>query len=497
MNKAIHRSQSRELTPAFQRGVFTTFTGVLILVLLGMMMFFAIRVGVFGQRVSANDARQKLAFHAAESGIQQAKEFFLANSLLISSYTEDFLPNGTDGWLAGTVEKRWQKCSEAGLDLANGNGTHPCYGESLPAQRSNTYYYSFNGSRQVPVDTDAVLPGTTETVTVEALLCVLNVDQTAAIPVQGCSADPAVADGSYFMVTLLARGGADCAGGACNAQALISEQVSNFGAAAGGNAPAVPLTTKSTFPPSGTAEVVPNPNSGGVGVPVSVWMNANTSCRADGSIIDPSSGSWGTCEMHEWYETDEMPAGVACTGNCSCTQAESISYTRATVNILGIDLVQDPNFPCDLFQFYFGVPRADYEIVKGYSQIITDCNSLNANSFGIYWITGPECRVNANTQVGSPNAPVLLISAATLTRFNGGAKVFGVLFITDVEDPLAELQSLGTNTVYGSVVVDGILGQYTGTFQVVWNENISEKAATGGGLGAVIGGWSDFHRDWK
>jgi len=32
---------------------------------------------------------------------------------------------------------------------------------------------------------------------------------------------------------------------------------------------------------------------------------------------------------------------------------------------------------------------------------------------------------------------------------------------------------------------------------VVWNENTSQKAGSGGGLGAVIGGWSDFHKDWE
>jgi hypothetical protein len=80
---------------------------------------------------------------------------------------------------------------------------------------------------------------------------------------------------------------------------------------------------------------------------------------------------------------------------------------------------------------------------------------------------------------------------------NGGAKIYGTLFVTDVEDSSAELQSLGTNTVYGSVIVDGILGSYQGTFQVVWNDNTSKKAGAGGGLGTVLGGWSDFHRDWE
>lgn len=482
----------------YQSGIITTFTGVLILVLLTLMMFFAVRVGVFEQRVSSNDMRQKLAFHAAESGIHHAKEFFRANSILAASYTEDLLPSsGTDGWLASTSEKRWQKCSEAGLDLVNGSGTHPCFGESAAGQRAETYFYSFNGSTAVPVDTNAILPGSTEDVTVEALLCVLNLDEDAGIPVQGCSADPDVADGEYFMITLLARGGADCDGGTCNAEALVSEQVSNFGAAAGGRTPKVPLTTKSSFPPSGTAEVVPNPNAGGVGVPVSVWMNANASCSADGSTIDPASGSWATCEYHEWYGTDVLPADYACPGNCSCSQSESISYTHASDDVLGIDLVADPEFPCDLFQFYFGVPRANYEIVKGYSKIISNCDSLGPDSFGIYWVSGSECRINSNTQVGSPGAPVMLISAARTTRMNGGAKLYGTLFITDVEDASAELLSNGSNAVYGSVIVDGTLGSYQGTFQVVWNSNTSRKAGNNGGLGAVLGGWSDFHRDWE
>jgi len=482
----------------YQSGVVTIFTGVLMLVLLTLMMFFAMRVGVFEQRVSSNEMRQKLAFHAAESGIHNAKEFLRKNSKLVASDREHVLPNG---WLSDTVNKRWLKCSEAGLDLANGSGTHPCFGESVPAVRPTTYFYSVDGSRQLPLNTNDLLPGSAEEVTVEALLCVLDVDKEAAIPVQGCSIDPAtavgVADGTYFMVTLLARGGADCNGGACNAEALVSEQVSNFGAGAGGRSPAVPLTTKNSFPPSGSAEVVPNPNAGGVGVPISVWMNANTSCRADGSIVDPSSGSWATCEMHEWYATDAMPDDFACPGNCSCVEAESLSYTHGTSDTLGIDLVQDPAFPCDLFQFYFAVPRDSYEIVKGYSQIISNCDSLGPDSSGIYWVSGSQCFINANTTVGSVDDPVMLISAATLTRLNGGAKIYGTLFVTDVEDGNAELQSLGTNTVYGSVIVDGILGSYQGTFQVVWNDNTSRKAGEGGGLGAVLGGWSDFHRDWE
>jgi parallel beta-helix repeat protein len=537
MNKANLRYQNMASTPVRQRGMLTTFTGVMILVLLTLMMFFAIRVGVFEQRVSANDSRQKLAFHTAESGISHAKEFFLANSVFLATLKEDFVPDTTvdkvdgewpkwfDGWLADTSEKRWQSCADwegsEGIDftvtdsLTPAQLSHPCFGEANPDQRARTYYYSFDSSTgaaptanfedftKLDLGTDSIIPGTTETVSVEALLCVLEIkdDRDADVPVEGCALlnTPVVpendAGGNYFMLTLLARGESDCVGTTCNAEALISEQVSNFGATGGGNSPDVPLTTKSSFPPSGTAEVVPNPNAGGIGVPISVWMNAND-CSA-GAAVDPSSGSWATCEMHEWYGVDKKPDDMACSGTCACTEAESLSFTDANTNKLGIDLVLDPDFPCDLFQFYFGIPRDSYEIVKGYSKIISDCDSLDENSFGIYWVSGSECKINSNTIIGSVDNPVLLISAATTTTFNGGANFYGVLFATDVEDPAAELNSIGTNTVYGSVINDAVLGSYNGTFQVVWAEDVSEKAGNGGGLGSVLGGWSDFHEDWE
>ena len=94
MNNAI---RNRDSNPRYQSGMITTFTGVMILVLLTLMMFFAIRVGVFEQRVSSNEMRQRLAFHAAESGINHAKEFFRANSVLVASSAVDLLPNGEDG----------------------------------------------------------------------------------------------------------------------------------------------------------------------------------------------------------------------------------------------------------------------------------------------------------------------------------------------------------------------------------------------------------------
>jgi hypothetical protein len=479
--------------PRRQQGVLTVFTGVMVLLMLTIMMLFAVRVGIGEQSVSANDVRQKLALHVAETGIQHAKEFFIVNSILVASDLIDKLPDGTDGWLAPGAE-RWLPCS--GVDLSAGRGSHPCYGESNLDRRANSYFYSFNGSTEIGLNTNDILDGTSEEVTVQALLCKLVVSSFLTPPVQGCSKDPVLADEYHFMVTILSRGRADCSGGTCLAEAMVAEPMANYGVLSGGNGAGVPLTTRGSWPPSGNAEIVPNPNGGGIGVPVSVWLNANAEC--DGaSVVDPSSGAWATCEMHEWYETDILPENLECPGSCSCAESESISYTHGNSDTIGIDMDFDPDFPCDLFTFYFGIPKTHYEAIKSQATIIDDCSELGPNSFGTYWATGPLCHIGASTVIGSQHAPVMLISAASITRFNGNTKMFGTFYLTDVEDPAAEVQTNGNNTIYGAAIIDGTIGAFTGTFQLIYVETVARIVAGTGGMGTLAGGWTDFHRDWE
>ncbi|MEJ8568495.1 pilus assembly PilX family protein [Elongatibacter sediminis] len=476
-----------------QRGVLTVFTGVFILVMLTLMMMFAVRAGVAEQRTSSNEVRQKLALHAAETGIQHAKEYFIANSALIASDLIDKLPDGTDGWLAAGAT-RWLPCAD--VDLSAGHGSHPCFAEPDLDRRAETYYYSRNGSTEVSLGTDTVLSGTGQEVTVYALLCKLMVSDFASPPVQGCSRDPNIADEYHYMITILARGRADCSDGTCGAEALVAEPLANYGVLSGGNGPGVPLTTRTSWAPSGTAEIIPNPNGGGVGVPVSVWLNNNPNCPNQ-AVVDPSSGSWSTCELHEWYETEQVPENLECPGSCSCSVSESISYTHGNSDVIGIDMDLDTEFPCDLFTFYFGIPKTHYEAIKSQAQIIDDCSELGPNSYGVYWATGPLCHIGSNTVIGSQHAPVMLISAASTIRFNGGTKMFGTLYVTDVEDAAASIEGTGNNTFYGAVIVDAAIDKFSGTFQVVYVETVARITAGTGGIGTLAGGWTDFHRDWE
>ena len=179
---------------------------------------------------------------------------------------------------------------------------------------------------------------------------------------------------------------------------------------------------------------------------------------------------------------------------------DAFGLTFTALDGLGLhqlDIDRDPEFPCNLFTFYFGIPKDHYEAIKSQATIIDDCSQLGPNSFGTYWVTGPLCHIGANTVIGSQHAPVMLISAASLTRFNGGTKMFGTFYLSDVEDPNATLESSGTNTIYGAVIIDGTIGAFTGTFQLIYVETVARITAGTGGIGTLAGGWTDFHRDWE
>ena len=507
MNQIKTYAMNRNPYTGRQTGALTLFTGTLVLILMTLMLFYATRVSIFEQRVSANDMNQKLAFHAAEAGIDHATEWFFANNMLITSASEDVLSNGADGWMVAGAE-RWLKCADFTADW-NGDTeeelAHPCRGESSATRRTESHFYYYDDPLitgddpfEVAIDTETFL-SPSQAVSMRAVLCVLVVDfdplTNGGVPVTGCSTDSAVASGEHFMVTFLARGQSDCNNGVCQGEALITEPVSNF-SALNGPPPSVPLTTRSTFPPGGTAEIVTSPNSGGIGVPISVWASGNSSCTF--GITDAfGNGNWSTCEAHEWYGQDYLPADLRCQfPSCSCNSAEAISNTVGAFDQLGIDMFWDVDFPCDLFLYYFGVPRSAYNIIKSSAQIVSDCASFGPDSTGLYWVSGPSCNFPSNIEIGTLDNPVVIVSAAGQASLNGNTTFWGVLFITDVEDAAAHLDSVGVNYLYGALIVDAPIDNFAGTLKLIYAASSIVRAHGAGNLGALLGGWTDFPECW-
>jgi len=479
-----------------ERGSLTIFTAIMILTLMTLMVFYATRISVVETKDSGNQLRHQEAFQVAELAANQGVMYFQSNIAKIISNRENVFPDGTaftgDGWfVAGNT--RWSTCTSTKVALAN----HPCGGD-VPSPVGSFYYDDPTTSSGI--DTLAVneigFP-TGATARLSAVMCFVDLNNAGAGTCGGAPVTVEEEVAASVVITLLAYGYSDCTNTAsvstCTGNATVALPVSNYRKLTG--KPTVPLVTKSIFPPQGSAEIVGNPNGGGIGVPLSVWVNDNAACGPSSTIT--SSGSWQTCEMEEWYHTADAPEGVACTdNNCMCGPGGNntqyfLSWKKSDTHI-GIDIVQDASFPCDLFETYFGVPGSLYEQIKSIALIKPDCSSLGTQSHGLIWISGSECDIGAGTVVGSPGAPVILVSAAGLTTFNGGASVFGVVYIFDGEDSSAQMKSTGSAAIYGAVIVDASIDKLLGGFQVVYNSAVVSSAAGVAGLGAVNGGWRDF-----
>ena len=502
----IHKYGKSRHGYASQRGGLTIFSAALVLILMTMVMVYATRVSVFESRVSSNDVRQKEAFHVAESAIDEGMMYLLANASVLLSSREDAFGDGTtgsftkDGWLSASG-MRWKLCSEAvaaGEDMAS----HPCGGDV--AAIAGAYYYETDNDtstiESLPVNNQDFPGGTTANMS--ALLCFVELG--TPIPCAGNPGSVAAEAEVSLLLTLLAYGYSDCTDTTdtttCKGEATIAMPISNFRKLSG--SPSVPLVSKSTTPLDGTFEIVGNPNGGGIGVPLTAWIDSTSGLL--------SSGSWQTCEMEEWYHTNELPDDVICSdNNCMCgpggnDTAYFLSWRGpgGDTNI-GIDIVLDPSFPPDLFELFFGVPRALYTHVKGGAVPVAaaDCGDLGPDSKGLYWINGGDCNLTGNRVaagqplvIGSPLEPAVLVSAASNTILNGGVNLFGVLYLFD-DDPAGStvvLKATGGATVYGAVIVDAEIDKLQGTFQIVYNEDVLLAATGIAGLGSVNGGWRDF-----
>jgi len=217
-----------------------------------------------------------------------------------------------------------------------------------------------------------------------------------------------------------------------------------------------------------------------------------------------------------------MPDGYRCpTAQCECSQTgeRRLSYRDNTGKKAGIDIVPDEKFPCDLWDYMFGVPKYDgdgepnqdsIDFVRNFlvdeEHIVqgADCNSkLGPESAGWYWIEGGACSFTGGGEIGSPDTdpdtpegPVFLIATSDF-KLGGGASVFGTIFLTDVLQSNVELAAVGGLTVYGASVIDAPIDKFSGTFQVVYVEDIIKRSVEIGKFGNASGGWSDFHQDWR
>lgn len=541
-----------------QGGIVTLAVGILLLLLITLVTLYGARVGLLEQRTSANEYRAKLVHGAAEAGRNNAIEFINANLEVFNTDEPATLTDGStvQGWRAAGNE-RWgggeavdcdpgddgidqddidgysdaeQIACAAGLD---GDGAQAVYFYTSPDDNDalglDVFPVDDHATDRVGVNAGKEGNELRVSYNADLVLCPLNTElvdhdgdaTTPEVPRVPDAPEPTCIDdieGSrYFAVLVRSQGylidsNGDIVGEDIDSSGTVDLDEASSTAVAQevvvkydlfGAGPKVPLTVASTFGAGGSFDIVANPNGGPnvegggkSGAPFSVW--SPDSYELGGSTV--------TCQRYEFFATGTPePAGDTAPNDqyeicddCTCPdkQNEQFFYLSSDVKGKGIDIVdEDDDFPDDLFLFTFGVPRTDYTILKELAEPIADCDTLDETSSGLYWSEG-ACEISSNSIVGTPHNPVLLISEGDV-RMNGGAVMFGVVYLFDPPDVAAnpDLTLNGGAYIYGAIVGDsGGAGSGTGGNVIVYDEAVLNRVKLSPELQRVSplpGTWSD------
>jgi Tfp pilus assembly protein PilX len=419
-----------------QRGAAVLLISVVLLIAVTLVVMYAARVGILDQRISGNELRHKVAFASAEAGLDQAAAYLRANPVLHDG-------NVADGWATCTGSIAIFPCDLVDAEMVFAT----------------------------------VVTGTSIT---------SSVNNIAALPLSA----------SFLVKTAtttiaLGQGTSDDGTGAAIAQVAFAK---------------TSLLTPGQVPPlmvpsgnlSGNFNIVPNPNGGGPGVPISVWAK---------DTIDTSGANWKTCDHGEFKDGGTVcmdTKGDGLTGaswsGCSCANERSNS---GDVNS---DIVMYPaaDFPDSPFVYLFGDDTATppdtlaslkpeiKALAEATGLVMADCTNL-ASAFNglsdsaLVWVTG-DCAIGSNVTIGSRDKPIILVVEGEL-RVNAGAEVWGILM------GLAEFVLNGGPVIHGSAISEVPSDLTNGTYSQVYDESVFENLRNdtiNTNIAKVSYSWRDF-----
>lgn len=517
---------------------------VLLLLLVSVMTLFALNVGLFEQRSSGNDLRAKLVTEVAEAGLAEGMEYLHQNANFI------------------TDESKWTACDDADTTFPCGAIQPNSQVQTVDAggnkitvtvtRRSTMRYwngggYDFDGSGAVSGWEAKMLPFNHAIATtgngfparygVGPVLCRVAYKEKETDPTV-CTDDPAKMSPTSVLTFVSVGSLPDEGARSTLVQIVGSYNILN-------NPPGKPpVVASGSVDVTGGLQIVTNPNAAGPGVPVSVWTRKDMT----------KTGTPNTCYYDEFTRftkgsvTPTIEDGIVVCDDCQCQEEHSISYDKSgntqdeDIDILDIDGnsgvnldVRPQDFPCDLFEFVFGVkswedtdgdyfcetklmtqyknPNTGAMVTMGTDEAFLFKNAthvipsaattaanllspgqgttaayLNSNASGLVWCQ-TSCDVGSNEQVGTPSHPVLLV-------IDGSAKiqgrVFGLILLrslaggatltpsTGYKMSATEVQNGGNATldmnagaaVYGSIVVQGKIDKANGTAAVIYNSDV-------------------------
>lgn len=467
---------------------------LILLLLVTLITIFAARVGILETRTSSNKVRYDQAFSAAEFGVQQGLMFVQANASLIND-------NGTNGWLNAASTIKWASCSSSALPC--GDGTNTIY--------NDTWLYATIPSTVTQAPASDINEGAAPSYTLYALTPCRdnNADGACDSPARPYDLAP---------ITLLARGISPDGSGSV----IVKEAMFFFKFGPGTGAAPVPLMAPGTIGTSGNFNVVTNPDGGGTGVPLSAWSNSNitvsssaATCQLGTSIVGGAGGTGflGTDSTYE-YQTDDNNTSdtsddstVTMCRQCVCNTASPtpsdlvLTGNGVTENydILDVDSNVGVNpdstfFPTDMFEYVFGVPTADYDVIKRSATVLANCSTLDTNSRGLYWITG-NCQPPGD--IGSYKHPVLVVVEGS-SKVNSNNYLFGMIFAFSTNPATTLNVDLnGTPTIYGAILSNANVTLSNGNYKLRFDTKVLanlQKDAGASGYGRVVGSWVDYQK---
>ncbi len=412
--------------PTRQRGVALIIT-LMISVLLSLLGMYGAGILVLDTRSAANDFRAREAMAAAESGTEQGLSLLNANRARISASGL----HGSDD-LTTTPILSWTPCP----------GTESA---CLPVRSDDRANWQFLTISNLSSPPDA------GSFTLHLLTLVPD-------------ADPDVKNGSRLVYNIVAIGlSADGTSTATVKQGAYFYQILR------GNVGTSLAASNVDF--SGNFSIITDSNGGGPGVPVSAWSGSPFPTSPS---PDLPGGSFASCHKGDFV-------GGACPSS-----AAALSKSRSPP---GPDLVvNNPGFPPDLFQFLFGVPAADFQVIMDQAEVVTGCGGLSDLSSGLIWVTG-NCDPRGN--IGTAANPVILVVQGD-TSINAGSHLYGLLYMFKTG---GTSNLIGNAHLHGAVFAhSGVSLKLNGGFVLEYDTKVLENlknSPSARGLARIPGAWSD------
>jgi Tfp pilus assembly protein PilX len=314
------RAQNNCSLPASRQRGAVLVVAIVLLLLAGVMTLFALNVGSFEQRTTANDLRAKMVHQVAEAGVAQGTEFLFRQNA---------------AWLRDT--NRWEPCPAEDTNFPC--GVVPQYEpDGVTLRRANMYRLRTNGhaigglstaltTRMLPMANKIATVGNGETVAYGVAPVMCRAERP--LPTDPPDTPIRCGDGTgsqatnLFIVTFASvatmpnEGARTTVVQTVGTYPLLSDLIGK-----------PPLTTSGSVDLTGGLQVVTNPNAAGPGVPVSIWT------RRD---LD-KTGTPNTCYADEFFrytKNNVTPTLVPATCPADKPDCQSIRCDQCACDVAG------------------------------------------------------------------------------------------------------------------------------------------------------------------